>query len=715
MKRAGYVLLLVLLLCAVSAGMLLHPDYLLYPRGGQATDLTITHWPALAFNARSLQQNGQIPLWRTTIASGGPWVANPLSGLAYPPTWLCFVLPTSLTLNLLLVIHMVLAALATYAFGREALDLEPQGAALAGLAFAASPWLSGQLSAGHLNITMALFWLPVALLGVHLAVKTGRAGGALLAGVAWAAALVNYVQIAAFVAALSLAWFLLIASRKTSLVRWKRNLCFLLLLFAVTLLASAVLLVPLAEALPYLNRTELTADEAGIYSLPWASLLTALIPSYGGEPEQLVYLGLPITILAVLGFVLKRDRRSWFLLVWAGLTILFALGTHAPLFPALVRLIPGLVWLRVPPRAWSLVAFSVALLAGRGLDSLSRPHLEPATRKRITMTSLVALAVGLSLGVGLLLLIRPTPPAAWSLIALVAFAVVALLLRARGWLSPSVVAVAFLLLTATDLGLVRAAWTEMRSPADAFAWGAEAAEYLSQQEGTFRSYSLSYSVPQHTAIQHDLDLADGVDPVQLAHYADFLALAGGYENAGYSPTLPPVMNDTSAQPDAARLGLLNVGFVLASFPIDIEGLEPATHLGESYVYRNERVLPRAFVVPGEPASVQGQVALELPVEMQPARIMTFSPNRITVEADLEQAGLLILGEVWYPGWRALDNGQELPILRVEGTLRGVMLEPGLHRVEFLYRPRAISIGLAFSAAAMLGILAYGAYRLWRRS
>ena len=158
-----------------------------------------------------------------------------------------------------------------------------------------------------------------------------------------------------------------------------------------------------------------------------------------------------------------------------------------------------------------------------------------------------------------------------------------------------------------------------------------------------------------------------------------------------------------------------MGFVLASFPMNVEGLAPAAQLGESYVYRNERVLPRAFVVPGAPGPVQGEIALELPVETRPARIAAFGPNQIVVEADLEVRGLLVLSEVWYPGWRALDNGQELPIQRVEGTLRGVMLEPGLHRVEFLYRPWTVWVGLVISGTAMLGILAYVAYRAWKRS
>ena len=715
MKRQGYVLLLVILACLVLAPVILHPGDLLYPRGGRYTDLTITHWPAVAYNVCSLREDGQIPLWRTSIASGGPWAANPQSWLFYPPAWLFFLLPIGLTFNLMVVGHLLLAALGTYALCLRALDLSPRGAALAGLAFALAPWVSGQLSAGHVNVVFALAWLPVALLGVQWSLSTGRAAGALLAGAAWAAALLNHMQMAFFGAAFTLAWALLTLSRRGASAGRTRRFALLSLVPVAALSLSAVLLVPLAEALPYFNRVTLTAEEAGVFSLPWAGLLSTVVPTYGGEPEQLVYLGLPVALLAAVGFVLNRDRLSWFLLGVMGLVTLFALGTHTPLFPALVRWVPGLAWLRVPTRAWSLTALSVALLAGRGMESLSHPHLDATTLRRVTMVSMVALAIGLALGAGLLLLFRLPSPATWSLIAFVVLAVAALLLRTRSWLGPNAFAITVLLLVAADSGLVRVAWTEMRSPDAAFAWGGEAAEYLSQQEGAFRSYSLSYSVPQHTAMAHDLDLADGVDPVQLAHYAGFLSQAGGYQSTGYSPTLPPSIDDASARPDAARLGLLNVRFVLAGFPLEVDGLVPVAQLGESHIYRNEYALPRAFVVPGAPVAVLGDVALDLPVESQPARIESYSPNRIAVEADLEAGGLLVLSEVWYPGWRAVDNGQELPILRVEGVLRGVVLEPGHHWVDFLYRPWTVWVGLAISGTAMLGILVYVVYRGWRRS
>jgi hypothetical protein len=235
-NRYAHSIGLLVLIGIVSAPILVHPGYLLYPRDGQATDLTITHWPAAAFNVRSLRQDGQVPLWRTTIASGGPWAANPQSWLTYPPAWLFFVLPLNLTFNLLLVAHLAMAALGTYALGRQALGLEPPGAALAGLAFALAPWLSGQLSAGHINIALALAWLPIALLGAHRSATTGRAGGALLAGVACAAALVNHVQIAGFVAVLALAWYLLAMSHRDAALGWKRRIGLVLLMPLVAVL-----------------------------------------------------------------------------------------------------------------------------------------------------------------------------------------------------------------------------------------------------------------------------------------------------------------------------------------------------------------------------------------------------------------------------------------------------------------------------------------------
>lgn len=713
MSRSVSVLLVVALIALVFMPTLLHPARLLYPRDTQATDLTITHWPAVAFNVHALWQDGQIPLWRTTIASGGPWAANPQSWLFYPPAWLFFLLPINLTFNLLLLGHVLLAALAAYAFGRRALVLSPPGAALAGLAFALAPWISAQLAAGHVNVTLALAWLPVALIGSHRAATKGRLGGALLAGLAWAASALNHPQIAVFTAVLTLAWFLLMAFTAGVPGRRKRLAILILAVPTLALLLSAALLIPLVEALPYLNRGMLTAHEAGVLSLPWSHLLTIVIPTYGGEPEQAIYLGLPVAILAAIGFALRRDRAAWFLATTAALAALFALGTNGPLFPHLFRLLPGLGWLRVPPRAWLIVAFSMALLAGRGLDALKDTRLSLTTQRRVTLLGPAILVIGLTLAVSLAILYQPIPPAIWALAGLTLLTTLCLVLRARSLLKPSSFVAALLLLVAADLGLVHSAWTEMRSPADAFSWGSAAAGVLAGQPGEFRVYSPDYSLPQHTAFEHGLLQASGVDPFQLADYAAFLSLAGGYETAGYSPSLPPRLDDAAPQPNAALLGLLNVGYVAASSPLEVEGLTLHEQAGGTYIYQNERVLPRAFVVAHEQPMPGEQVTLDRPIQPTPARLAEYTPNHIVVEATATVPGLLVLSEVWYPGWRATVDGGPTPIHLVEGVLRGVYLETGAHRVEFRYAPWTVWAGLSVSGLTALALLTYAATGLWK--
>ncbi|MEJ2210928.1 MAG: hypothetical protein P8129_18075 [Anaerolineae bacterium] len=421
-------------------------------------------------------------------------------------------------------------------------------------------------------------------------------------------------------------------------------------------------------------------------------------------------------MLATVGLVLRRDRFSWFLVGTAGFAALFAVGIHSPLFPLLIRVVPGLGWLRVPPRIWLLVAFAFALLAGRGLDAVIRPCISPWDGRRLRLTAVAILVAGLGLGAGLALLGSPPPPAAWAMMAFTLLIAGALLLRRPSLSRPDLLAVGLLVLVAADLGLVRDAWTEMRSPADAFAWGEAAAAYLARQGPapvTFRIYSPSYSLPQHTALQHGLYLADGTDPIQLDYYADLLAAAGGYTVEHYSPTLPPVLNDASARPNAGLLGLLSVRYVASAFPLDVGGLVLRKRLGDTYVYENEWFQPRAYVVA---ESGPGSIADALLVDgfrPGPAEVVTYTPNRIVVKADLDRPGLLVLSEVWYPGWQARANGGEVPIERVAGALRGIPLDAGAWTVELRYNPWTAWVGLALSgltSVAMLGAALVAARR-----
>jgi len=77
---------------------------------------------------------------------------------------------------------------------------------------------------------------------------------------------------------------------------------------------------------------------------------------------------------------------------------------------------------------------------------------------------------------------------------------------------------------------------------------------------------------------------------------------------------------------------------------------------------------------------------------------------VVAEITTNSAGLLILTDLFYPGWIAEDGGQPLEILRADGFFRAVALSPGTHRVTFRYRPRSVLAGSVISGAAILTML-----------
>jgi hypothetical protein len=228
-----------------------------------------------------------------------------------------------------------------------------------------------------------------------------------------------------------------------------------------------------------------------------------------------------------------------------------------------------------------------------------------------------------------------------------------------------------------------------------------------------------------------LERVEGVDPIQLRWTAHYVGLASDCPATGYGVTLPHIPDGTDpssacreAIPDARLLGLLNACFVVADYPIQAPGLVSVEQIAGRYHYRNEECLPRAFVMtrtepvsswqeaqarladghdPAQSALVENTPArqpLDGPPGWQPATLREHTPNHVTVDATATQPALLVLGEVWYPGWQAAVDGIQQPIQRVNGIQRGVYLDPGDHTVVWRYRPASLRWGAAITLAAL---------------
>jgi hypothetical protein len=72
-----------------------------------------------------------------------------------------------------------------------------------------------------------------------------------------------------------------------------------------------------------------------------------------------------------------------------------------------------------------------------------------------------------------------------------------------------------------------------------------------------------------------------------------------------------------------------------------------------------------------------------------------------IPANRAGAGLLVLSDLHYPGWKAEVDGEEVDIERVNYLMRGVPLEDGEHRVEFRYEPASWRIGWILSLAGLI--------------
>jgi len=224
-------------------------------------------------------------------------------------------------------------------------------------------------------------------------------------------------------------------------------------------------------------------------------------------------------------------------------------------------------------------------------------------------------------------------------------------------------------------------------------------EFLARQEGLFRVYSPSYSLPQHTAASAGLQLADGIDPLILQTYARFMDEATGVPRKGYSVTLPPLEGDDvhltnrSYQPDAILLGYLNVRFLAAEFPLDIDGLSLKEKFETTWIYENERAFPRAWVQKDEHMDRE---------DIQDALITRYQPNQIELTA--RGPGMLVLSEILYPGWQVYVNGTRAQIKPVMNLLRGVELIETENHVTFLFRPLWLYVGIASAAVGLFLVL-----------
>ena len=92
------------------------------------------------------------------------------------------------------------------------------------------------------------------------------------------------------------------------------------------------------------------------------------------------------------------------------------------------------------------------------------------------------------------------------------------------------------------------------------------------------------------------------------------------------------------------------------------------------------------------------------------------PTCVELEVELASAGLVVLGDLLYPGWELTveteDRSRSVPIVRANRVMRGAFLPAGSHRLVYRYRPTSVYLGGAISACSVVGLVGV-ALLAWR--
>jgi Bacterial membrane protein YfhO len=771
--------------------------------GGANFELADTLTQFLPFFEHTRRALPDVPLWNPHIMAGRPFLANAQSAVFSPFSVPAYVLPFWKSLAVIAMLKLFVAAFGTYLLGR-ALNMRFGGALLAGVVFAFGTFFVAWLAWPLTNIPPLLPWL---LLLSELVIR--RPGPLPAAGLAALVALAFFgghpeTTFHVLVATVLFFGFRAVLAwsgggrKRTALTR--PTLVFGLALAGGAAI-SAVMLLPLLEL--FLNSADfarrLDTDPGHTEARFLGSFF---LPDYWGRPTQTPILGIvsnhgfyagAITLMLVAAALLLRPTPTRLVFaVFGALSLAVVVGLE-PIFSAVTAL-PGFRTAHNGRLAF-LVLFVVAMLAGWGLDEVTRARQFRPARRRLALAAAAAIffaPIGWMLVAGTIAPDRlgsalevawgftdppppvpgplrdtdvlravgdPVPPPTVEIIrlsallqwlavagaglALVAIGLSAFRPGARGLpvavLVGLAVAVVVVDLFRANMGFNPAIPIEhAEQPAT------PAIRYLqSRTPNRFAGFAragVGQPLQPNISMRYGLYDARGYDFPIIRRYDTFWRATA----APPGEFVPPTSRAEATERSLRGMRLLSVSDVIqhpADPPIRLPGLRLAYDRQDARIYRNRGALPRAFLVGRQRVVKGGDAALAATIDPSfdargvavterrlpglpgddgagrrapgHARLVTYGNERVVTSATANAPSLLVLTDLYYPGWKATLDGEPARIERVDYLLRGVLVPAGRHRVEFSYEPASFRIGWIVSSVALTLLLAVTLVG-WRR-
>ena len=681
MNRRRHDLLAILFLLALDAGIFwkltLSSRYTWLENPDQA--LQVRPW--LDYEARELHA-GRIPLWDPMQVGGQSLIGQVQPALANPLNWVLFAMPLAKdghiplgTIHWYWVLIHWAAAVFCYWLCRD-MGAGVPAAVLGASIFAFAGYIGH--SATPQFLMSALFGPLIVLFFARVFRDENPLANAALSGAAMGLAFLSGHHNIPIYTAVVMAglWGWLLAARWRDRRFWIAAAAFGLL----AVLVSAVQILPALEygrqalrwagapqALHWNDRIPYSVHSE--YSLYGRSIPGFVIPELMVHANPFV--GVVAVTLALAAIWLRWSSRNVRLLAAVAMgALLLALGADSPLHRLAYTVFPMVEKARYPAFAIAICQVGVAALAALGLDSVL---VSGRLRGRLALWPACFGAAVLAMYGVLALMHRPEWTKPLWMVAVLALIFAGFLWRGGWALAPAAVAI----FVAESLTIAQP--IEVRRTPGSFenlmAAQADIGRFLKTRPGWFRVEFDSEAVPYNFGDWYGIEQFNG-------YLASMLERTHHMLGRSETPRYFGIRYRVAAKPG----------------PGEVEAFRSASGLA---------VWERPGV--GEPVWVERYPPCPAPAQV---RIEARAGGEMTIDTRLSCPGLLVTGDPYYRGWRALLDGRRVPIREYDGVIRAVDVPAGDHRIEYRYRPTSVISGAALTLLGMV-LTATATIYLWR--
>lgn len=613
------------------------------------SDMLMSHWPTALLIQRTFAQGHGLPLWNPYYGGGQPLAADPLAALFYPATHLVHFLSIRNYYLVLIMGHLVFAGLGMLLLARRALKLPHLPALVAAVSFEATPRLLSHLGAGHITVLQTVAWFPWVALACWAAVQNPRRWCAPFGVCLALMLLAGHPQMAYYglmmVGGLA-AWLLGSRWRLEGRGAMLASLAGLAVAAAIAILLASVYLLPVMEFTALSTRQLSVASTDGY---PLASFIKEIFdqnPAPQLPWEGMVTPGLAVLALAPIA-VATRFRKAGPILLGIALVAGLTMGNESPLYHLATKVLPGFDLFRGLARIWFIALVGFALLAGLGADMLLRGIKQVWSRGMVVTGLLLVVIMGVTL-------------------------------------------------VNTDSGYARIGNVTVANTPSALALAA------AKLAGNGRIYAMQRNLHQVNAVDLQVPLADGWNPLMIQSYVTYMAIAGGYTATGYQLTVP-AFDVPVIQPHAVLLGYMNTSVVLSRRPLNDPHLVLVGKENNTLIYKNTANAGPAFLVmpgpDGNPPSLMHVQRMSDSV-----RTLTLTPEKQEFSFSASAAGYLVIAMPQFPGWNVELDGHPVPVKLFADTMPAIAVSPGTHIVSYTYAPTSVRNGAILSGIGLLATL-----------